>query len=202
GRQAGWRSAHPLPRVSHKSLILLCFLAHSNVDLDSRRDSARGSRGNVRKRVQPSPLLCMHHTNLSRTEFVASYQTNSDLQGRCKALTGRALLSRMAHRLLAYYIHFSNLLRTLDVRAAGDGVPAEFYGRHVGVTSAFSPTTYRTHPPVGHPTSPNATTASRIPSEGPPVSLEPRNTPFHSLRLFGLSSFNYGRLVVEEFELL
>lgn len=39
GRQAdGLRT---LSLVSHKSLILLCFLAHSNVDLDSRRDSAR-----------------------------------------------------------------------------------------------------------------------------------------------------------------
>lgn len=27
----------------------------------------------------------MHHTNLSRTEFVAVFQTNSDLQGRCRA---------------------------------------------------------------------------------------------------------------------
>jgi len=66
-----------------------------------------------------------------------------------------------------------------------------------------SPSTrYRTYPPVGRPTSPNATAASRTPSEGPPGSPEPRNTPFHSLLLFGLSSFNYGRLVVEEFELL
>lgn len=31
----------------------------------------------------------MHHTNLSRTEFVAWFQTNSDLQGRCRALTWR-----------------------------------------------------------------------------------------------------------------
>jgi len=44
-----------------------------------------------------SLLLCMHHTNLSRTEFVASYQTNSDLQGRCRALTG---LSCTAHYLI------------------------------------------------------------------------------------------------------
>ena len=47
GRQAGWLTirAHPLPTyVSHKSLILLCFLAHSNVDLDSEtRLRARGS---------------------------------------------------------------------------------------------------------------------------------------------------------------
>lgn len=37
--------------------------------------------------VVAGALLCMHHTNLSRTEFVACYQTNSDLQGRCRALT-------------------------------------------------------------------------------------------------------------------
>ncbi|TGZ55398.1 hypothetical protein DBV15_08570 [Temnothorax longispinosus] len=49
---------------------------------------------------------------------------------------------------------------------------------------------------------PNTTAASHIPSEGSPGSPEPRSTPFHSLLLFGLSSFNYGRLVVEEFELL
>lgn len=39
------------------------------------------------KCFQRVTLLCMHHTNLSRTEFVAQYQTNSDLQGRCRALT-------------------------------------------------------------------------------------------------------------------
>lgn len=36
--------------------------------------------------VESYMMQCMHHTNLSRTEFVAIYQTNSDLQGRCRAL--------------------------------------------------------------------------------------------------------------------
>ncbi|TGZ55400.1 hypothetical protein DBV15_08572 [Temnothorax longispinosus] len=55
---------------------------------------------------QRSPLLCMHHTNLSRTEFVASYQTNSDLQGRCRALTG---LSCTAHRYLSFiFLYIKN----------------------------------------------------------------------------------------------
>lgn len=60
--------------------------------------------------IQRSPLLCMHHTNLSRTEFVASYQTNSDLQGRCRALTG---LSCTAHCLII--INFLIYLKVLGV---------------------------------------------------------------------------------------
>lgn len=49
---------------------------------------------------------CMHHTNLSRTEFVACFQTNSDLQGRCRALTATASIL-----LYNYQFFFTVLLK-------------------------------------------------------------------------------------------
>lgn len=42
----------------------------------------RGHRGQT---IKILVVRNMHHTNLSRTEFVAVFQTNSDLQGRCRA---------------------------------------------------------------------------------------------------------------------
>lgn len=52
-------------------------------------------------------VLYMHHTNLSRTEFVAQFQTNSDLQGRCRALnqwghTGMNVIHMMSIIFLHY----------------------------------------------------------------------------------------------------
>jgi hypothetical protein len=41
----------------------------------------------------------MHHTNLSRTEFVAVFQTNSDLQGRCRASLHRRRTASKNHRV-------------------------------------------------------------------------------------------------------
>ncbi|KYQ54594.1 hypothetical protein ALC60_06510, partial [Trachymyrmex zeteki] len=119
---------------------------------------------------------------------------NSKVEERASCPTAATATCRLFCRATSALLGYEQSL-------TGDGVPAEFCGRHVGVTSAFPPT-YQTHPPVGRPTSPNTTTANHIPSEGSPGSPEPRSTPFHSLLLFGLSSFNYGRLVVEEFELL
>lgn len=51
-----------------------------------------------------SSLQCMHHTNLSRTEFVALLQTNSDLQGRCRALISMTLFLSLLYIPETFYI--------------------------------------------------------------------------------------------------
>lgn len=50
----------------------LCFILYFSILVDS---------SSILKQLN------LQHTNLSRTEFVVEYQTNSDLQGRCKAGT-------------------------------------------------------------------------------------------------------------------